>query len=152
MDDLQGAGQFGAVGTHERVSDPSVAQGFLDLMINHGQTGIDTSRIYCQGTSEKVSVHPARMVCTLSDALAWFQRSQLVSELDFKGVIRVDTKNYPAAPGDHSPEKLKEAFKASLDALNGKKIRVFYLHAPDRSVPFEDTLEAVNDIWKSGGL
>ncbi len=66
---------------------------------------------------------------------------------------RIDTKIFPAIPGDHSPLKLKATFGQSLDALGPNvKIRVFYLHAPDRSVPFEETLEAVDDLHKSGKL
>lgn len=66
--------------------------------------------------------------------------------------MRIDTKIYPVTPGDHKPEKLKETFKLSLQALGPHKIRVFYLHAPDRTVPFEDTLEAVDELHKAGHL
>lgn len=126
---ILGAGQIGAPNTDERISDPAIAQEFVDLMVSHGHTGIDTSRIYCEGTSEK-----------------------LLGGLDLRGVARVDTKVYPVKPGDHSPEKVKESFAASVQALNGKKIRVYYLHAPDRSVPFERTLEGINDIYNAGGF
>jgi hypothetical protein len=51
---------------------------------------------------------------------------------------------YPVNPGDHSPDKLRATFQKSLDTLGPNiKPRVFYLHAPDRSVPFEDTVAAV---------
>ena len=75
----------------------------------------------------------------------------MLSQLDLKGA-RVDTKIFPREPGQHEPEKLKATFKLSLNALGSIKIRVFYLHAPDRSVPFEDTLEALNDLHKEGHL
>lgn len=69
------------------------------------------------------------------------------------GNARVDTKIFPSTPGDHSPLKLKATFEQSLDALGPNiRIRVFYLHAPDRSVPFEETLQAVDDLHKSGKL
>jgi len=55
-------------------------------------------------------------------------------------------------PGSHSPEKLRELFRESLDALGPQKIRIFYLHAPDRSVPFEDTLRVVDELYKQGHL
>ncbi|EKM49696.1 uncharacterized protein PHACADRAFT_131449 [Phanerochaete carnosa HHB-10118-sp] len=104
-------------------------QKFVDIMIRHGHSGVDTARMYCKGTSE-----------------------ELIGTLDLRNVLHVDTKIFPTTPGDHSQEKLGELFDASLNALNGKKIRVFYLHAPDHSVPFEDTLEVVTEIWKSGGF
>lgn len=55
-------------------------------------------------------------------------------------------------PGDHAPEKVKASYEESVKALNGRKIRVFYLHKPDRTVPFEKTLEAIDEIYRAGGL
>lgn len=52
---LKGAGQMGSTNTGERVSDPAVVQEFIDLMVKNGHVGLDTSRIYCAGTSEQVS-------------------------------------------------------------------------------------------------
>jgi aflatoxin B1 aldehyde reductase len=40
----------------------------------------------------------------------------------------------------------------SLEKLDRKKVRVFYLHAPDRSVPFEETLGEINKMYKEGLL
>lgn len=64
----------------------------------------------------------------------------------------MDTKVYSVPPGGHKPEKVKVSFDASATALNGKKIRVFYLHKPDHTVPFEETLEAVDQLYRGGGL
>lgn len=38
----------------------------------------------------------------------------------------------------------------SLEELKGGPVDIFYLHAADRSVPFEETLEAVNEMHKEG--
>lgn len=59
---------------------------------------------------------------------------------------------FPEKPGDHAPERLRTIFQASLTALNRTKVRVFYLHAPDRSVPFEDTLTEVDALYREGLL
>ena len=77
--------------------------------------------------------------------------SQMLGQLQLQGA-RVDTKIYPHKPGEHEPSHLKATFGLSLEALGPVKIRVFYLHAPDRSVPFERTLEAVNDLYNKGHL
>lgn len=58
----------------------------------------------------------------------------------------------PFKPGDHAPEKIKAQFQESKAALGDVKIRVLYLHVPDHTVPFEDTLEALNDLHKAGEL
>ncbi|KAI0790931.1 aflatoxin B1-aldehyde reductase [Abortiporus biennis] len=94
-------------------------------MFKHGQIGIDTARVYGEGTSE-----------------------QLISQLKL-GLARVDTKFHPLGPGGLAHEKLTEGFKQSLAALGPDiKIRVFYLHGPDRATPFEDTLKIVNGFYK----
>lgn len=56
-------------------------------------------------------------------------------------------------PGYFSPANLRAVFKESLKALGNHKIRVFYLHFPDRSVEqasFEDILREVNEFHKEG--
>ena len=58
----------------------------------------------------------------------------------------------PANPGDHKPEKLRKAFMTSLEKLGRPKVRSLYLHAPDRSVPFEETLGEMNEIYSQGLL
>ncbi|GJE91888.1 aldo/keto reductase [Phanerochaete sordida] len=122
-----GAAQIGAAEFNPRVADPALAQAFVDLMLAHGHAGIDTSRIYCGGSSE-----------------------QVLGTLDLRGVARVDTKVAPMAPWGHAPEKIRASLDASRAALNGKKIRVLYLHAPDRSVPFEETLAALDALHRAG--
>ena len=71
-------------------------------------------------------------------------------------ILRTDifflNRIFPINPGDLAPARLKELFKQTLTRLNGIKIRVFYLHAPDHSVPYEDTVSAVNDLYKGGHL
>ena len=59
---------------------------------------------------------------------------------------------YPVKPGDHAPAALRSTFQTSLKLLSPLKVRVLYLHAPDRSVPFEDTVREVNELYKEGLL
>jgi aflatoxin B1 aldehyde reductase len=61
----------------------------------------------------------------------------------------------PAEPGAFAPDKLRATFQDSLKALGPQKIRVLYLHSPDRSdkrVPFEDTLRVINEFHQSGHM
>lgn len=59
---------------------------------------------------------------------------------------------YPVTPGDHAPAKLRATFETSLKLLAPLKVRVLYLHAPDRTVPFEDTVREINELYKQGLL
>ena len=114
-------------------------------MVEHGQYGIDTSRVYSECTSEEARSFPTICVRIIQRYL------QFLAKLDLKG-MRIDTKVFPVTPGGHASAQLKETFKSSLEALGPHKIRVFYLHIPDRSVPFEDTLRAVDELFKAGHL
>ncbi|KAJ3552501.1 hypothetical protein NM688_g4120 [Phlebia brevispora] len=121
-----GAAFMGLPGS-SRHSDATEIQRWIDVMVKHGHPYIDTARLYSNGTSE-----------------------ELLSKLDLHGA-QVDTKAVSSNPGDHAPEKLKKNLKQSLTALGPNiKIRVYYLHRPDRSVPFEQTLETINDLHEQG--
>ncbi|CAE7154641.1 unnamed protein product [Rhizoctonia solani] len=110
-----------------RNSDLNECQSILDTFFSHGHTEIDTARMYAEGTTE---AHLSRL--NLGDA-----------SIDTKWV-------YPVEPGWHSPERLRAKFTESLEKLNAKKVRVLYLHAPDRSVPFEETIGEVDKMYKEG--
>lgn len=53
-------------------------------------------------------------------------------------------------PGQHKPEAVKEQLNISLKELKTDRVDIFYLDAADRSVPFEERLEAVNELHKEG--
>ena len=69
----------------------------------------------------------------------------------------MDTKFYPTAgrnlPGEqwsHKPEHLRENLMRSLKALKAEKIDMWYLHGPDRTTPFEETLREVDKLYREG--
>ncbi|KAJ7905443.1 Aldo/keto reductase [Mycena olivaceomarginata] len=109
-----------------RNSDLAECREIISVFNSYGHKELDTARMYGEGTTEKV-----------------------LSKLDL-GDSSIDTKVYPYKPGDHAPAALRATFFASLEALNRKKVRVLYLHAPDRSVPFEETLEEMNKLHDEG--
>lgn len=83
-------------------------------------------------------------------------QSWIPSKLTFATVTASLTcnfiRNFPIFPGAHAPENLRSALEESIKALGPHKIRIFYLHGPDRSVPYEDTLREVNELYKKGYL
>ena len=121
--------------------------------------------MYAEGTTEEVGKNHRSLwlgSCTITC-------TQYLSQLKL-GNATIDTKYdlilsitqsadlmtthrvYPDEAGVHAPERLRAKFFESLEKLNRKKVRVFYLHAPDRSVPFEDTLGEVNKLYNEGRL
>ncbi|KAF8573618.1 Aldo/keto reductase [Ramaria rubella] len=128
---VMGAMTFGAQGKHQaRISDLEDASIILDIFQRHGHYEVDTARIYAEGTSEEYL-----------SKLEWQKR----------GLI-VNTKLYPFKPEGytHTPEGLRNGLEESLRALNTEKVELWYLHGPDRSVPWEVTLKVVNDLHMEG--
>ncbi|KAF2818754.1 aflatoxin B1 aldehyde reductase member 2 [Ophiobolus disseminans] len=100
----------------------------LDYFQSKGYNEIDTARMYVGGKQE-----------------AWTRDAKWKD----RG-LTLATKVYPTEPGTHKPEKLKELFSTSLKELDTDTVDIFYLHAPDHSTPFEETLSAVNELHKQG--
>jgi aflatoxin B1 aldehyde reductase len=86
---------------------------------------------------------------------------QYLGDVDWqkRGII-METKLYPTASRDmskissekysHNAEDVRAGLMTSLKALKADKIEMFYLHGPDRTVPFEITLAEVNKLHKEG--
>lgn len=85
---------------------------------------------------------------------------ELLAEAEWqkRGIV-MDTKLYPnkgkamtdtSNQYSHTTSDVRRGLMESLEALKSKKIDMFYLHGPDRSVPFEETLGAVNELYKEG--
>ncbi|KAH8815302.1 NADP-dependent oxidoreductase domain-containing protein [Xylogone sp. PMI_703] len=98
----------------------------LDKFQAEGYFEVDTARIYGGGTQEP-----------FTREAKWKERG-----------LKLATKVYPNQPGMHKPKSLVEQFESSLKDLGTDRVDIFYLHAPDRSVPFAETLEAVDKLHK----
>jgi aflatoxin B1 aldehyde reductase len=100
----------------------------LDYFQSEGYNEVDTARTYVGGLQEAWT----------RDA-KWQERG-----------LTLATKCYPYEAGVHKAERLKEHANKSLNELGAKCVDIFYLHAPDRSVPFEETLQAIDELHKEG--
>ncbi|KAF9730249.1 aldo/keto reductase [Paraphaeosphaeria minitans] len=101
---------------------------FLDYFQAAGYDEGDTARTYQNGSQEGFTA-----------AVGYKKRN-----------LSIATKLYPFSPGAHEPKALREALEESLKQLETDCVNIFYLHAPDRSVPFEKTLQTVNELYKEG--
>ncbi|SLM39061.1 aldo keto reductase protein [Lasallia pustulata] len=50
----------------------------------------------------------------------------------------------------HKKDDLKPGLLESMQALQTHMVDMWYLHAPDHNTPYEETLEAVNRLYKAG--
>ena len=100
----------------------------LDYFQKEGYNEVDTARAYINGAQE-----------AWSKEAHWQDRG-----------LTLATKCYPREPGTHKPEVLKASLLKSLSELGTECVDIFYLHAADRSVPFAETLEVLNELHKEG--
>ncbi|KAL5364087.1 NADP-dependent oxidoreductase domain-containing protein [Aspergillus floccosus] len=100
----------------------------LDHFQQQGFQEIDTARIYVDGEQEAFTAQAK-----------WKERG-----------LTLATKWYPQYPGAHKPDVLRQNLELSLKELGTNQVDIFYLHAADRSVPFAETLETVNELHKEG--
>lgn len=116
----------------------------IHAALEAGITLIDTADVYCLDNSELG--HNERLI---AGALAGW--SGEVSE------ILVATKGGMSRPDgrwEHNarPANLKSACERSLEALAVERIDLYQLHAPDPSVPLEDSLGALADLQQEGKI
>ena len=120
---------FGLPGSNSaRVTSIDEYNKCLDYFQSQGYNEIDTARVYCGGTQE-----------AFTSQARWQERG-----------LSIATKVYPHQPGLHKPAALRETLEKSLVELKTNCVDIFYLHAPDRSVPFDETLEEVDKLHKEG--
>ncbi|KAK7062134.1 putative aldo keto reductase protein [Favolaschia claudopus] len=137
-----GAMQIGSPGSAEsvRVTTAEATIQLLDAFQKHGHCEVDTARMYTNGTSEK-----------MLGSIGWQERG-----------LKIGTKIFPTKGKNaswltseeltHAPEDLRKGLANSLAALKTSKVDIYYLHAPDRSVPYEDTLREINKMHLEGAF
>ncbi|KAL7948434.1 Aldo/keto reductase [Trichoderma barbatum] len=111
-----------------RVTTIEEAQTYFEAFQKHGYNELDTARIYSNGDQEA------------------FTAKAGYKERGFQ----LATKSYPLAPGQHTAANLRKDLETSLAALGTTSVDIFYLHSADRSVPYTETLEAANTLYKEG--
>ncbi|CDZ96222.1 AKR7 [Phaffia rhodozyma] len=129
---------FGEEGAEQaRVFTKEGAQEILDIFKSYGHVELDTARMYGFGGSEK-------------------KLAQMKAE--DQGFV-ISTKVYPSARGKgflsqgqytHSAADIHRALNDSLESLETSKVDIYYLHAPDRETPFENTLAGIDEEYKAG--
>ncbi|KAK5989639.1 Aldo-keto reductase [Cladobotryum mycophilum] len=128
---ILGAGNIGnsAIDQTARFDTPDQVNGFINAFYNRGYHQIDTASAYsphAPGSSEP-----------------------RLGAVDAGKRFLIDTK-VRSRPGDHKKEEIQKNVDEQLEALKIEQINIEYLHQPDRSVPFEETLESLDQAYRQG--
>lgn len=108
------------------------ARRIVDRAIERGVRLFDTANVYCDGESERI----------LGRALSGAGNVAVATKV---GLGRRSGK--PEGLGAASVER---AVDESLGRLGRDSIDLYYMHAPDRATPVEETLGAFDDLVRSG--
>ncbi|GAA5926604.1 hypothetical protein JCM3775_001064 [Rhodotorula graminis] len=115
-----------------RVHDLADCERMLDLFLRHGHREVDSALIYGAGSSE-----------------------QYLGNIDWKNKrVVVDTK---LAPGQYAGrdvkftlDSMRKYIDIQLAAIKADSFDLWYLHMPDASTPLDETLAAVDVLYKEG--
>ncbi|KAK4634211.1 Aldo-keto reductase [Fulvia fulva] len=111
-----------------RVTDLDTYKKVLDHFQSKGYNEIDTARVYVNGKQEAWTRDAAYKERGLTCATKW----------------------YPHEDHAHSAEKIEEILNQSLKELDTQCVDIFYLHAPDRTLPFTTPLKKLDELHKQG--
>jgi aryl-alcohol dehydrogenase-like predicted oxidoreductase len=117
-------------------TDEATAFAMVDYGLDAGVNFFDTADVYNAGRSEEI----------LGKALGG--RRQAVVLASKVGGVAVGTE----VPDRLSRGSIVGAVEASLRRLNTEYLDIYYLHVPDRSVPLEETLEAMDQLIRQGKI
>ncbi|KAL4915656.1 NADP-dependent oxidoreductase domain-containing protein [Aspergillus aurantiobrunneus] len=102
---------------------------------------------------EALSVLQAEGVTTIDTAAIYGESEQILGKLGAAKTHTIDTK-YPGgfSPTPTTKELIIASADESLKKLQTDQVDVFYLHSPDRRVPFEVSVDAINTLHKDGKI
>ncbi|KAL6253103.1 hypothetical protein RBB50_000824 [Rhinocladiella similis] len=114
------------IGNYEHWQDDNNIKEAFDILEAHGAKTIDSAQLY--GESEKK-----------------------LGELKAGDRFTIDTKWLGGwTPGSATKDNIISTAKESVEKLGVKQVDIFYIHAPDKETPIEDTVAGVNEAYKLG--
>jgi aryl-alcohol dehydrogenase-like predicted oxidoreductase len=127
---------FGTLTFGSQVNE-SCARRMVDTLLDRGLNFLDTANVYNQGESERIV---GRCIAGRRD------RVILASKVRGKMNESGDGGAYEGL----SRAAILRAVDDSLRRLGTDYLDLYYLHQPDRSVPVEESLDAVESLVKAG--
>ncbi|CAF1216612.1 unnamed protein product [Adineta steineri] len=127
---------YGTPKWREWVLDEEESRPFVKRALEMGVNFFDTADMYSLGVSEEIT-------------------GRALNDMAIREEIVVATKVFhPAAPGPNrkglSRKHIFDACDASLKRLNMDYIDLYQIHRFDKDTPIEETMEALNDLVRSG--
>lgn len=105
---------------------PEIRAQVVDVLLANDVKNIDTARLY---TGSEVAI----------------------GQLEKRKLFTIDTKLVGGlGPGAVTKEGVIKDSQDSLERVKIDQFDILYLHAPDPTIPFEETLNGINEVYKKG--
>jgi aryl-alcohol dehydrogenase-like predicted oxidoreductase len=114
--------------------DEATAHRTLDFCLERGINFVDTANVYNKGRAEEITGK-------------WLARNRNKVTLATKVFGKMGEG---ADESGLSRAAIVKAIEASLSRLQTDHVDLYYLHQPDRAVPIEESLEAMESLVKAG--
>lgn len=113
-----------------KFDSPAEVEAFLKPFYERGYRQIDTARGY--SPHAPLSCEPRLGAANVGDKFI------------------ISTKVVSRPDGAHTRDKIAQSIDDSLEALKVSQVDIMYLHQPNRTVPFEETAEAMDKAYREG--
>jgi aryl-alcohol dehydrogenase-like predicted oxidoreductase len=131
--------------------DEDTSFALLDRFVERGGTWIDTADCYSFWASD--TGHGGDSEALLGRWLkarpGMRDRVKISTKL---GAEPMDAGDWPANRQGLSPAAVREAFAGSLDRLGTDRVELLWAHMEDRSVPIEETVDAMSELVDAGAV
>ncbi|KAK0647003.1 aflatoxin B1 aldehyde reductase member 3 [Cercophora newfieldiana] len=92
-------------------------------------------------------------ISTIDTAQGYGTSQDVMGEAGAASQFTIDTKfSAVVGPTKADKETVIASGKDSLKKLKTDQVDVYYIHGPDRRVPFKETLEGINELYKQGAF
>jgi aflatoxin B1 aldehyde reductase len=118
-----------------------------------GASFTDQGKFNTQESREKATeILLAHKIKNIDTARLYPGSEVAIGALDKRTQFTIDTKLVGGfgAPGTVSKENVLRDIPDSLSRVGIKQFDVLYIHAPDTSVPFAETIDGINEMHKKG--
>ncbi|KAH9902143.1 aldo/keto reductase [Xylariomycetidae sp. FL2044] len=113
--------------SYHSIETPDEVNSFLGAFAAHGHTHIDTSRMYGDAEARLGAVGAGKRFSIKTKVMSW-------------------------QPGFHAKGRVLAEIDASLAALRLEQLEIDMLHVPDRTTPFTEPCEAMDEAYRAGKI
>jgi aryl-alcohol dehydrogenase-like predicted oxidoreductase len=101
---------------------------------------------------EGLSILQAEGIKYIDTATLYGESEKFLGDLGASKTHTIDTKYPGGFAGPSSKEKILATANESLKKLQTNQVDVYYLHSPDRQIPFEVQVDAINTLYEEGKI